>query len=194
MRIILASQSKARHELLSSLGIPFEALPAYIDEKSIRDSDLKVRAEKLARTKAEKIAQENDAIIIACDTFSESDGRVLEKPADPEEAKEMLVYLSGRNAINYTGFCYIDRKNNIDYSTVVSVPYSIRVLYQAEIDSYVKNFPVTQWAAGFALVYPYITTFISNVSGSYTGLAYGLPTEILIPLLKKSGIEPQPRG
>ncbi|MDO8269875.1 MAG: Maf family protein [Candidatus Levybacteria bacterium] len=191
-QIILASQSRARKELVSSLGIAFITLPAHIDEKSFRDVDLKIRAEKLARAKAEKISSENNAIIIACDTFSESDGKVFEKPSSKKEAIEMLTLLSGKEAINYTGFCYIDRKNNIDFSTTVIVPYSLRILYPQEIELYVNSYPVTEWAAGFALVEPYITSFIASVNGSYTGLAYGLPTELLIPLLKKSGFEPEP--
>lgn len=192
MNIILASQSKARAELLSSLGIPFKSLPAFIDEKSIRDTDLAVRAEKIARTKAEKIAESEKGIIIACDTFSSSEGRVFEKPSSMQEAFEMLTFLSGKNAVNYTGFCYIDKKNDINYSTAVEVKYSLRELYPEEIKKYVKKYPVTQWAAGFALVFTYITSFVSSVEGSYTGLAYGLPTEILLPLLKKSGFEPAP--
>lgn len=191
-QIILASQSRARKELVSSLGIAFVAMPARIDEKAIRDVDLKIRAEKIARAKAEKIASENSSIVIACDTFSESEGKVLEKPTSSKEAKEMLTFLSGKKAINYTGFCYIDRKNNIDFSTTVTVPYSLRILYPQEIELYVNSYPVTEWAAGFALVEPYITSFIASVNGSYTGLAYGLPTELLIPLLKKSGFEPKP--
>lgn len=192
MKVILASQSKARHEIMSSLGIPFIVLPSNIDEKSIRDKNLKKRAEKLARTKAEKIASEQNAIIIACDTFSKCKGRVLEKPVNSREAKEMLMFLSGNKAINYTGFCYIDKSKNINFSTVIEVEYSFRKLYPAEIDKYVEEFPVTQWAAGFALVKPYITSFVESVNGSYTGFAYGLPTELLIPLLKKSGFEPVP--
>jgi len=184
MNIILASQSKARAELLSSLGIPFKPMPAFIDEKLIRDADLGVRAEKIA--KSEK------GIIIACDTFSYSEGRVFEKPSSTQEAFDMLSFLSGKKAINYTGFCYIDKKNGIDYSTTIEVKYSLRQLYPEELKKYVQDFPVTQWAAGFALVFTYITSFIASVEGSYTGLAYGLPTEELIPLLKKSGFEPIP--
>ena len=191
--VILASESKARKLLFSSLGIPFKVIPASIDEKSIRNKNLKKRAEKIARTKCEKIALENKGAIIACDTFSSCDGIVLEKPVDVPEAKKMLTFLSGKKAMNYTGFCYIDRSKKIDYSTTVVVKYEIRELYSDEINRYIKDFPVTEWAAGFALVFPYITSFIAKINGSYTGLSYGLPTEIVIPLLRKSGFEPKPQ-
>lgn len=193
MQIILASQSNARKELLSSLGISYISLPANIDEKSIRDKDLEIRAEKLARAKAEKILSENNAIVIAADTFDCIGKTVLEKPKNITEAKKMLKMLSGNIATVYTGFCYIDKSHNIDYSTTVKAVYRFRKLYKKEIDEYTAAFPITQWAAGFALVAPYMNTFIADIKGSLTGLSYGLPTEILIPLLKKSGFEPSPR-
>ncbi len=191
-KIILASQSNARKLLFASLGIPFVIKPAYIDEKAIRDKNLSIRAEKLAKAKAEKVSKENEGIIISADTFSEIDGRVLEKPVNIEEAKEMLRFISGKTGTNFTGFCYIDPDIGTNFSSVIRTKYACRKLYKSEIDEYVKIFPVTQWAAGFALIEPYINTFISEISGSYTALAYGLPSEILIPLLKKSGFEPRP--
>lgn len=192
-KVILASQSNARKKLFGSLGIPYEAVPAHIDEKAIRDTDLLVRAQKIADAKAIKISNLHpDAIVIACDTFSSYNGNTFEKPASKEEAKEMLTVLSGKKAVNYTAFRYIDKKNGIDFAKTVKVSYKFRKLYENEINEYVEKFPVTEWAAAFALVLPYVTTLIAKVNGSYTGLSYGLPSELLIPLLKKSGFEPHP--
>lgn len=191
--IILASQSKARKQLFSSLGIPFVTVPANIDEKSIRDENLLKRAQHIANAKAEKISNlYPEAIVIACDTFSECRGKALEKPKNIAEAKEMLRFISGNKAINYTAFRYIDRESNINFRKTVKVFYTVRKLYKVEIDEYVRKFPVTEWAAAFALVLPYVTTLMATVNGSYTGLSYGIPAELLIPLLKKSGFEPHP--
>ena len=192
-KIILASQSNARKELFMSLGIPFDVVSANINEKEIRDKNLQKRAQNIANAKAVKILEQYpDSIIIACDTFSECEGVTLEKPKNLSEAKRMLNLLSGKKAVNYTAFRYIDRAKKIDFSKTVKVSYTFRTLYKQEINMYVKKFHVTQWAAGFALIYPYVTTFISSVNGSYTGLSYGLPTELLIPLLKESGFKPNP--
>lgn len=192
-KIILASQSKVRKSLLDSLGVPFEAIPADIDEKSIRDKDLVKRAQQIANAKAEKISgQYPDAIVIACDTFSSYRGKTFEKPGTKEEAIEMLNFLSGKRAINYTAFRYIDTTNKINFSKTVKVSYIFRTLLKDEIIEYVEKFPVTEWAAAFALVMPYVTTLIESVDGSYTGLSYGLPAELLIPLLVKSGFELHP--
>jgi septum formation protein len=191
-KVILASQSNARKELFSSLGIPFKTIPAKINEKAIRNKNLKIRAERLARAKAELIVSKHNAIVIGADTFDCIGNDVMEKPKDKKEAVKMLKALSGNDAEVYTGLCYIDRENGIDYSTSIKVTYKFRKLYDKEINEYVKKFPVTEWAAGFALVFPYVNTFIASINGSLTGLAYGLPTELLIPLLKKSGFEPNP--
>ncbi len=192
-KVILASQSNARKKLFDSLGIPYEAVPANINEKAIRDTDLLLRAQKIADAKANKIsAMHPDAIIIACDTFSSLNGKTFEKPRTKNEAKDMLIALSGKSAVNYTALRYIDKKTGIDFAKTVKVSYKFRRLYENEIDEYVEKFPVTEWAAAFALVLPYVTTLIAKVNGSYTGLSYGLPTELLVPLLKRSGFEPQP--
>lgn len=191
-RVILASQSKARKLIFSSLGIPFETYPANIDEESITHKNQAKRAEILARTKAETVASKKDGIIIAADTFDIVGKIVMEKPKSIIEAKKMLKILSENNAIGHTGFCYIDKLKKINFSTSVSTHYRFRKLYKNEIDLYINLFPVTEWAGGFALVGPYMNTFIAKVNGSLNGLAYGLPTEILIPLLKKSGFEPRP--
>ncbi len=192
--IILASQSKARKTLFASLGIPFKTIPPHINEKAIRDTNLLKRAQNIANAKAEKIFSLNpDAIIIACDTFSECKGKAFEKPKTKNEAKEMLQFLAGKDAVNYTAFRYIDKTNEIDFAKTVKVFYTFRILTENEIEEYVEKFPVTEWAAAFALVLPYVTTLIASVNGSYTGLSYGLPTELLIPLLVKSGFKIHPQ-
>lgn len=191
-KIILASSSKQRQAILAVLNIPFEIIPANIDEKIIRHSDYAVQAEKIARAKAEKVALENEGIIIAGDTFSECAGELYEKPNNIEEAKEMLGKLSGQNVINHNGFCYIDKLNRIDFSTTVSVNFKFREFSQKEIEKYVETFPVTTWAAAFSPAYPYTMTMIDTFSGSFTGFTHGLPMEILIPLLKKSGFDVRP--
>jgi len=189
MKIILASNSATRKKLMDSLGISYEVIPAEIDEKAIRYNDLKIQAEKIAREKAEFVANKNDGIIIAADTFGSANGKVLEKPKTLEEAKEMLRLQSDKEGIMYTGFCYIDRKNNINFSDASVIKYTFRHLTEEEINRFAESHPVTQWAAAFAPGDPYQTGFISEIEGSLTGLMYGLPVEILIPLLEKSGVK-----
>jgi len=191
-KVILASGSAQRKNLFSILNIPFSVIPADVDEKLIRDNDLKIQAEMIARAKAEKIASQNAGIVIAADTFVVLDKQVLEKPVDLEEARAMLRMQSDREVVVYTGFCYLDGENKIDFSTTSIINMRLRKISDKEIDAYVEKFPVTSWSAAFSPAYPYGATLISEISGSFTGFTHGLPLDMLIPLLRKSGFEVLP--
>jgi len=187
-QIILASQSKQRKLIMDALGISYEIIVTDVDEKAIRDTDLKIRAEKIARTKAETVVKKNEGIVIAADTFAICDGKILEKPDDLEEAKEMLKLESNNKIAVYTGFCYIDKNNKIDFSDTSVSSLILRKMNDNEINNFVENNPVLQWSAAFSPLYLYQTTFVKYFEGSITGV-YGLPTEFLIDCLEKSGIE-----
>lgn len=188
-QIILASGSKQRKIMMDALGIPYIVIPADIDEKEIREENLEVRAEKIARAKAEKVAEENEGIIISADTFSACDGKVLEKPQSLDEAKDMLKLQAYKTCTLYTGFCYIDKVNKIDYSATAITKYELRKLSDDEINKFVENNPVTEWAAAFSPAYTYQLGFIKYIEGSLTGSTHGLPVELLIPCLEKSGVK-----
>jgi len=190
--IILASSSKNRQKILESLNIPFKVEMADVNEKAIKEKDPALRAKKLAEAKAEKISQRHQGIIIAADTFTVCQGKILEKPKDEKEAIIMLKTLSGRQAVSYTGFCYIDNINNFKFLKTAAAKVWFRQIEDEEIKNYVKKFPVTSWAAAYAASEPYVLGLINKISGSLTGLTYGLPLEYLIPLLKKSGYQPRP--
>jgi septum formation protein len=189
-KVILASQSLQRQEIMKNLKIPFEVMPADIDEKAIRDTNLTLQAEKIARAKAEKIAKQNqDAIVIAADTFNSIREFVLEKPKTLEEAKTMLLLQSGKIGRTYTGFCYIDQQSGINVSKTLEIDYTFRPLSNREIEDYVSRNPVLTWSAAFSPANTQGLILIANMKGSMTGFTHGLPVEELIPLLKKSNVE-----
>ena len=190
-RIILASASLQRKNILSALDLAFDVVVADIDEKTIRDADLKKQAEKIARAKAEHVARTHDAIIIAADTYATVDNVALEKPKDTEEAKAMLRRLSGSTGITFTGFCYLDRKNAIDFSKTTETRFTFRKIDEEEIAAYVARLPVTIWSSAYSPAHPYGMTFFASIDGSLTG-NMGLPMELLIPLLQQSGVMIQP--
>jgi septum formation protein len=188
-KIILASGSKQRKTMMDALDIPYIVIPADIEEKAIRDENLELRAEKIARAKAEKVAEDNEGIIISADTFSACDGKVLEKPQSLDEARDMLKLQADKTCTLYTGFCYIDKANKIDYSATAITKYILRKLSDNEINKFVENNPVTEWAAAFSPAYTYQLGFIKKIEGSLTGSTHGLPVELLIPCLEKSGVK-----
>src|SRR4051812_43235955 len=101
-RVILASQSPRRRELLTLVGIAHEVWPADIDESYLAGETPREHAERLARGKASAI-DAPDAVIIGSDTIVVVDGDVLGKPRDRTHAAQMLRRLSGRSHIVMTG-------------------------------------------------------------------------------------------
>lgn len=192
-RIILASGSVNRKMLMDALNIPYEIIPAEIDEKVIRDGDLALRAEKIARAKAESVAQKHKGIIIAADSFAVHNGKVYEKPKTKEEARQMLKEESGNDDSKlYSGVCYIDKERNIDFSTCVVIEFSTRKYSDREIDEAINKYPVLTWSGGFSPTNSFGLTMISKINGSITGFIHGFPMEIIIPLLEKSGVKIKP--
>src|SRR6266699_6394049 len=112
MKLILASSSPRRAELLRDAGIAFEVcVPQQVEE--VRHPNETVEkmvarfAEAKARAAAESIGEKNRAIIIGADTAVELDGAIFGKPRDAAEAREMLSYLSGRTHRVLTGICVL---------------------------------------------------------------------------------------
>jgi len=173
---------------MDSFGFDYQVIPADIDEKSIRDKNLKLRVKKIATAKALAVAKNHQGIIIAADTFCACNGVVLEKPKSLAEAKTMLKLQSKHAALCYTGFCYLDTAKNIKFSTSTITKYSFRVLSDIEIDTFVKNNPVLEWSAAFSFADTYQMTFIEKINGSLTAFRYGLPAEFLPLCFQKSGL------
>lgn len=186
-QIILASGSRQRRLIMDALGLKYKIIPADIDEKAIRDENLEKRAENIAKAKAMKVAKNNDGIIISADTFAFCDGRILEKPENLEEAKEMLRLQSNNEVIVYTGFCYLDKKNNIEFNKTSISKLILREMSDNEIEYYVNNNPVLQWSAAYTPMYLYQSTFIKHFEGSITGVS-GIPVEFLAECLEKSKV------
>lgn len=192
-KIILASASINRQTVMDALNVPYEAVPADINEKAIRDEDNAVRVKKIANAKAEKVAKDYpNAIILAGDSYAVNNGKVFEKPNSLEEAKEMLRQESGGKGKFYSAFCYKDPQNNIDFSTTTIVDFSIRKLGEKEIEDYVNNFPVLRWSGALFPGNVYGASMISEIHGSFSAFIYGFPTELVIEYLRKSGIDVHP--
>lgn len=192
--LILASSSIQRKSILASLDIPFKIVPSNINEKNIRHDDVSHQAEKIARAKAEHVSKTESAIIIAADTFCVHENVILEKPKDLEEARSMVRILSGKSHTCYTGFCYIDPFNNINFSKTIEVAFSCRQFDEKEIEIYIHNFPVLTWSAAVSPAHIYGLTMFTKINGSITAFTHGLPMDELIPLLKTSGFQIVPQA
>ena len=105
VRLLLASASPRRSELLRSVGLEFDIVPADIDESTQPGEQPAEYVERLSAEKARAIAQRvgRDVVVVAADTTVDIDGQVLEKPIDDTDAHRMLRLLSGRTHLVHTG-------------------------------------------------------------------------------------------
>ena len=182
MKIILASKSPRRKELMELLKVPFEIIVSDIDETIDYDNDLIKEIEKLSFRKADAVYQSNkDALVIGSDTIVKIDNIALGKPASLEEAKEMLRELSGRTHEVVTGVSIIKDDKAETFSSVSEVTFY--PLSEEEIDEYVlTNEPMDK--AGSYAIQGDAAKFIRSIEGDYYTIV-GLPVAELYHRLKK---------
>lgn len=187
--IVLASASNARRLIFETMGIPFVIDPASIDEQAIRHPDHGEQARLIAAAKGELVAVRHpEALVIAADTFTVLNGETLEKPADLEEARDMLRRQSGQKFHVYTGYWFKDGKTGRVRSTVVKVGVKMRSLRPSEIERYVSTYPVCNYAAAHSESMIEGQAFIETLEGSAMGCFYGLPLELVSEDLQISGM------
>src|SRR5476651_2397127 len=139
-KIILASLSPRRKQLLKQLELEFIVDPSLIEE--VLNARLKPRGqvELLSQQKAQSLAKKyDDALIIAADTMVAIDDQVVGKPENIEDAKRMLRRLSGREHTVITGFTILDTKTKKKITKSSETKVFFKKLSQREIDAYVKH-------------------------------------------------------
>lgn len=183
--VILASASPRRRELLALVGIPHEVRPADIDETFLPGETPTGHAERLARSKAHKIAGDHrGAVVIAADTIVVVDGEVLGKPRNTAHAGQMLLSLSGREHTVCTAIAVAlgDRTE----SAVEQVRVWFRPLTATEIDDYIATGEPMDKAGAYG-IQGYGATIVERVDGDYFSVM-GLGLRRLVELLGKVGV------
>ena len=150
-RFILASQSQIRKRALEILGIPYECIPANIDEKAIRDANPVTMAIMISEAKAHEVSIKEEGIIIASDAFLFFDGKILEKPNSLDEAYEMLRNLSGNKHTFITGLAVYDTQTGKMRSSASTCNIYFRSLSDDEIKDYCNRYPVLTFAIDVVL-------------------------------------------
>jgi septum formation protein len=187
MRLILASASTRRAEVLRDAGIAFEVCAVAIDEaprpgEAVEDMVARLAEEK-ARAAAPRIYE--PALIIGADTAVELEGKILGKPRDAADAREMLSFLSGRTHRVLTGL-YVHR---VPEGTVRSAVENTRVTFapltQGEIAEYVAGGEPFDKAGGYA-IQGRAGRYITRIEGCYFNVV-GLPLARLYALLNDLG-------
>jgi septum formation protein len=191
-RLILASASARRLQLLSQIGIePDRLMPAQIDETPQKRELPRTLARRLAVTKAEmarRIANRDEdfsrAFILAADTVVAVGRRILPKPAMTDEAAACLRLLSGRSHRVYTGVCLVTPKRKMR-TRLVETRVRFKHLSREEIDTYLATGEWEGKAGGYA-IQGRAGAFVSRLVGSYANVV-GLPLYETMTLLMGEG-------
>lgn len=185
-RVILASQSPRRRELLTLVGIPHDVRPADVDERVHPGEAPVPHCERLARDKAHTLAVAHpNAVVIGSDTIVVIDGDILGKPADRADAIRMVTRLSGRTHTVFTAVAVAH--NGQTLSAVESVSVTFRSLTEAQITSYVDTGEPMDKAGAYG-IQGYGATIVERIDGDYFAVM-GLPLGRLIALLRDLGFD-----
>ncbi len=186
--IVLASSSPRRKELLASLGLQFEIVPAEVDEHWEGESDPRVFAEALARRKAQYVAaQRQSGLVIGADTLVYIDGEILTKPSDETEAQAMLHRLSGRTHTVVTGVAVVNAANKETVSCFEQTDVTFRALSDVEIRRYVATGEPMDKAGAYG-IQGIGALLVARIEGCYPNVV-GLPLVRLAELLRHFGVE-----
>ena len=185
MKLILASGSPRRRELLEKLQIPFEVIVSECDETVPDGLPCEQAAELLAKRKAAAVAAHHpDAAVIGADTTVILDGEILGKPADEADCKRMLRALSGRTHRVITGTAVICAGKCESFSETTEVTFY--PLTEAEIDAYAASDEPYDKAGAYGIQGQGML-LVQEIRGDYYNVV-GLPAARLARLLRRLGL------
>ncbi len=189
MKLILASSSPRRAEVLRDAGIAFEVYGPQVEEarhpNEAAEKMVARLAEAKARAAAESVGEKNHAIIICADTAVELDGEIFGKPRDAADAREMLSYLSGRTHYVLTGIFAVRLPDGATRSAVERTAVTFAPLDPIEIEAYVTSGEPFGKAGGYA-IQGRAGRYIPRIEGCYFNVV-GLPLARLYALLGDLG-------
>ncbi len=186
MRLVLASASPRRRELLKSIAPQFEVVPSEIEE-TLEDGPAPVAVARLALRKARAVAARvREAVVLAADTVVILDGAALGKPADAREARAMLRRLRGREHEVITGVAVLDSRTGREASTSVVSRVRMAAYSDATLEAYVATGAPLDKAGAYA-IQDLGGALVERLAGSYTNVV-GLPVEETRWLLAEFGV------
>ncbi|HKJ08229.1 MAG TPA: Maf family protein [Gammaproteobacteria bacterium] len=187
-RLVLASTSPFRRELLTRLGLPFETLSPEVDEQALPDESAAALVRRLAEAKARAgAAVATDGIIIGSDQVAVVDDRILGKPGSHERAQAQLAQLSGRRVTFLTGLCVLAARSGDLQCDVVPYRVCFRALTADQIDRYLRREQPYNSAGSFKSEGLGIALF-ERMEGEDPTALIGLPLIRLCTMLETAGI------
>jgi septum formation protein len=185
-RLVLASQSPRRKEILTFAGLPFEVRVPGVDEVRLPEESPEVYVQRLAREKARAVSIDADEIVLAADTTVVFHQHVLEKPRDTADAIRMLSLLQGAEHQVMTGICLRTQDRELVDLAVTRVWFN--PLSQSDIATYAASGEPNDKAGAYA-IQGLASKFIERIEGCYFNVV-GLPVALVYRRLKQIGYEP----
>jgi nucleoside triphosphate pyrophosphatase len=192
-KLILASASPRRKELLEAAGFSFEVMPTSVEERQRENEPAEEFVSRIAAAKAEavllRLSAGSNAVILAADTVVVVDSTTLGKPASAEDARRMLRLLSGRKHLVLTGVCVMDYANAGEAagrlirkeSRICSTVATFSPLSDAQINGYVSTGEPFDKAGAYA-IQGGASKFVERIEGCYTNVV-GLPISMVCQML-----------
>ena len=186
MKIILGSESRWRKSILKDMGYDFEVMPAHIDEKAIRFDDPEKLVTELAKAKADALFKKikEDVILITADQVVVSNGKILEKPENEEEAREYLRSYEKYPAKSVVAIAVVNTKTmekslGVDIAEIV-----FNKIPDDEIEKLISQGDIFSCAGGFTIENPIIDKYVKSINGAPDSIK-GLPIELTRKLINK---------
>ena len=180
MKLILASNSPRRRELLSKLDYPFEIIPSNSEEitTAVKPTDI---VQELAKLKASEVFNSHpDCVVIGCDTVVDYNGEIMGKPKDHADASRMLHALSGNTHYVHTGVCILSPVGSWLFCDSTKVVF--RNLTDNEIEDYIDNGYADGKAGAYGIQDD--SCFAARYEGDFDNVV-GLPTYRVREILDK---------
>jgi septum formation protein len=202
-KLVLASASPARLQLLRAAGIPADVIVSGVDESAVQADRPDALSGTLARLKAEAVAArlrhqashtaptsapvDADVLVLGCDSVLAFDDQILGKPTDPDDAVRRWHAMRGRSGVLYTGHCLIDTRTGGSASAVASTTVHFADLTDAEITAYVATGEPLRVAGAFTID-GFGGAFVDRIEGD-PGTVIGLSLPLLRRMMSELGRE-----
>lgn len=186
-RLILASASPRRRELLAELGVTFEVVVADVTEHEEPGTDPRVMVAHNAALKADWVAERHpDAVVLGADTTVFIDQEALNKPRDLTAAREMLRRLGGRTHTVFTGLAVRRTRDGLRINDGASSEVTFKPLDEATIEDYLSRVHTLDKAGGYG-IQEHADLIVAGYTGSFSNIV-GLPLETTKQILTRCGL------
>jgi septum formation protein len=188
LRIILASASPRRKELMNQVGLTPEIVPSTVEEM-ITSTQPELVVQELSQQKAADVARHyagQDVVVLGADTVVSIDGEILGKPKDEEDAVRMLLKLSGRKHQVYTGVTLIINGDGEQITFAVKTDVHVYPITENEARRYVATGDPMDKAGAYGIQGTF-AAYISGITGDYNNVV-GLPVGHICQVLRERGM------